>query len=74
MVLESSLRRNETPVARFEATPLSLRATPYRELVGKTPLIDPAGMPEVKCMLGMSNCDPSRNSLRGKPLRIAGFQ
>ena len=47
VVGESSLSRKETPVARFEATPLSLRATPYREVGGNTPLIAPAGRLEV---------------------------
>jgi len=74
VVLESSLRRKETPVARFEATPLSLRATPYRLVGRNTPSIAPAGRLEVMCMLGISSWEPSRNSLRGKPLRIAGFQ
>jgi hypothetical protein len=52
---ESSLRRKETPVARFEATPLSLRATPYRFVGGNTPSIDPARRLEVMWKLGISN-------------------
>ena len=34
---ESSRRRNETPVARPAATPLSLRASPKRFVGGKIP-------------------------------------
>ena len=48
VVGESSESLKETPVARLDATPLSLRETPYREVAGSPGAIEFAGAVAVK--------------------------
>ena len=59
---ESSVIRNEKPVARPAATPLSLRASPYRFVGGKTPPTESAASALCRWMLGNARAEPIRNS------------
>ena len=71
---ESSESRNETPVARFDPTPLFDRLVPERSVGGNWPPIESAGRIVWRWALGRIKADPSRNSWRSRALIAAGFQ